>query len=268
MLSMLCLVVVFGVHSLIDWTWYVPGDACVALLCAGLAGRPRAARHGEPPRPSAREWRRALARAGAQPDPRSRVGVRGADRRRLLAAWAQWQPQRSEDASQEALRCSRRNPGRARRGGTGGRRARPAVGAGAVRAGDGPAGDGQTASSPERRSSRRCDCSPRTRRPGCAWAVRPERQLHSAAEGAQAALQELGAAIYLNPESIAPKLIADGNPEAITIQNDYIEALRAQRAARSATAARQASSTRRAPGGPAAPLHIDVLEAEVLEQPA
>ncbi len=40
MLSMLCLVVVFGAHSLIDWTWYVPGDACVALLCAGwLAGR-------------------------------------------------------------------------------------------------------------------------------------------------------------------------------------------------------------------------------------
>src|SRR6185312_7477969 len=40
MLAMLCVVVVFGVHSLADWTWYVPGDACVALLCAGwLAGR-------------------------------------------------------------------------------------------------------------------------------------------------------------------------------------------------------------------------------------
>ena len=40
MLSMLCLVVVFGVHSTVDWTWFVPGDACVALVCAGwLAGR-------------------------------------------------------------------------------------------------------------------------------------------------------------------------------------------------------------------------------------
>src|SRR5438094_783528 len=40
LLSMLALVVVFGIHSLVDWTWYVPGDACVALLCAGwLAGR-------------------------------------------------------------------------------------------------------------------------------------------------------------------------------------------------------------------------------------
>ena len=52
LLSMLCVVVVFGVHSFVDWTWYVPGDACVALLCAGwLAGtraadsRARAARH-------------------------------------------------------------------------------------------------------------------------------------------------------------------------------------------------------------------------------
>ncbi len=40
MLSMLCVVIVFGAHSLIDWTWYVPGNAVVALICAGwLAGR-------------------------------------------------------------------------------------------------------------------------------------------------------------------------------------------------------------------------------------
>ena len=40
MLTMLCIVIVFGVHSFADWTWYVPGDAFVALLCAGwLAGR-------------------------------------------------------------------------------------------------------------------------------------------------------------------------------------------------------------------------------------
>ena len=40
MLAMLCIVIVFGVHSFADWTWYVPGDAFVALLCAGwLAGR-------------------------------------------------------------------------------------------------------------------------------------------------------------------------------------------------------------------------------------
>ncbi len=42
----------------------------------------------------------------------------------------------------------------------------------------------------------------------------------------RAAVEELGAAIYLDPESIAPELIAAGNEEAITIQNDYVQALR------------------------------------------
>jgi hypothetical protein len=40
-------------------------------------------------------------------------------------------------------------------------------------------------------------------------------------------VKELGAAIYLNPESIAPEAIARLDPEAITIQNDYVQALRA-----------------------------------------
>ncbi len=40
MITMLVVVVVFGVHSLVDWTWFVPANAVVALLCAGwLAGR-------------------------------------------------------------------------------------------------------------------------------------------------------------------------------------------------------------------------------------
>ena len=29
-------VVVFGVHSAIDWTWYVPGNAVPMLICAGF----------------------------------------------------------------------------------------------------------------------------------------------------------------------------------------------------------------------------------------
>ncbi len=33
-------VVVFGVHSALDWTWYIPANAVLALLCAGwVAGR-------------------------------------------------------------------------------------------------------------------------------------------------------------------------------------------------------------------------------------
>src|ERR1019366_3468121 len=59
--------------------------------------------------------------------------------------------------------------------------------------------------------------------------------------GARSALTELGAAIYLNPESIAPELIAQGNSEAITIQNDYVEALRASSPAPAQTSRKQSA---------------------------
>ena len=40
LLTLVCVVATFGIHSFVDWTWYVPGVACAALLCAGwLAGR-------------------------------------------------------------------------------------------------------------------------------------------------------------------------------------------------------------------------------------
>src|SRR5262249_37336616 len=132
-LCMLCLVVVFGVHSLVDWTWYVPGNACVALLCAGwLAGRgplkalagdpsttresqaggppgaPAAGPHGkdqQAPAADALSWRARLRK-----DPLL-VGVAAAALiAALLAAWSQAQPQRSVDASQEALALLASNP--------------------------------------------------------------------------------------------------------------------------------------------------------------
>jgi hypothetical protein len=49
-----------------------------------------------------------------------------------------------------------------------------------------------------------------------------------------AALHEISAAIYLNPELVAPEAIARGNREAIAVQNDYVEALRATAAAEAA----------------------------------
>jgi hypothetical protein len=40
LITMTSVVVVFGVHSLVDWTWFVPANAVVGLLCAGwVAGR-------------------------------------------------------------------------------------------------------------------------------------------------------------------------------------------------------------------------------------
>ena len=80
---------VFGVHSLVDWTWFVPANCAVALLAAGwVAGRgPYGA---APPR-----------RAHGRLAERLRAGMR--DRGRaiaagtvvvvaLVAAWTVWQP--------------------------------------------------------------------------------------------------------------------------------------------------------------------------------
>ena len=47
LLTMLAVVVTFGAHSAIDWTWFIPGTAVPALVCAGwLAGRGPSARRG------------------------------------------------------------------------------------------------------------------------------------------------------------------------------------------------------------------------------
>ena len=91
LLTFASLVLVFAVHSFVDWTWFVPGNAVVALLAAGwVAGR-------GPGRPLA------LLR---RPDT--------ADRGRLLAAaavalltlataWSVWQPLRAHERGADAL---------------------------------------------------------------------------------------------------------------------------------------------------------------------
>ena len=94
MLSMLCLVVVFGVHSTVDWTWFVPGDACVALVCAGwLAGRgPLNAAAGVDRAAEGRRWvrrgRRGLIRRDRAAAPRCRRRRRGRGAARRLGAVA------------------------------------------------------------------------------------------------------------------------------------------------------------------------------------
>jgi len=89
--------IAFGVHSAVDWTWFVPGTAVTGLLCAAwVAGR------GPVERPVA-----------AAVLPRGRAAWDAARGRIALAAvvlvaglagaWAIWQPQRSVDASDAAL---------------------------------------------------------------------------------------------------------------------------------------------------------------------
>jgi len=90
MLTLIALVVTFAVHSAVDWTWFVPGDAVIALLCAGwVAGR------GATIEPLA-AGRLSLARLGRSPLAAATaalaIGVA------LVLAWSQWQPLRSEQA--------------------------------------------------------------------------------------------------------------------------------------------------------------------------
>ncbi len=92
LLTLLVVVVTFGLHSVIDWTWFVPGVALPALICAGwLAGRgPLAHPTGlAVPRPSL------LSGRGAAAALLTAVA--------LVCAWTIWQPLRSANAADAAL---------------------------------------------------------------------------------------------------------------------------------------------------------------------
>jgi hypothetical protein len=93
LIALLAVVVTFGFHSLIDWTWFIPGNAVPALVCAGwLAGRgPRSDRVGRLAR--GRRLVRAPAAAGA---------LLGTLLVTLLAVWVVVQPLRSSDADTSA----------------------------------------------------------------------------------------------------------------------------------------------------------------------
>jgi hypothetical protein len=260
MLSLLCLVVVFGIHSIADWTWYVPGNACVALLCAGwLAGRgplgaaalqsapagsPRAIEPGAGKASSAALGLPGAAAAGIpSTSGATRAGLPGLEQLRarlsvralgavritvavaavvggLLAAWVQWQPQRSATASQQALTELASNP----RGALS--KAQTAVSRDPLSAQalftlsavQQATGMPEQARATLQRAVRLQPSNPQT------WLTLGQYDL---AKNPRAAEHELAAAIYLNPESISPEAIAQGNPEAITIQNDYVQALRA-----------------------------------------
>jgi hypothetical protein len=89
LLTLVALVVTFGVHSAIDWTWLVPGTALVALVCAGYVagvGPPYV-----PGREMSAPIRNRLTMAGA-------LVVAG-----LVAVWALWAPQRSASAGETSL---------------------------------------------------------------------------------------------------------------------------------------------------------------------
>jgi O-Antigen ligase len=94
LLTLVAVVITFGVHSAIDWTWFVPGTAVPALLCAGwLAGRgPSTAGVGREPQ------RRRLAAS-----PGTGAAVIGIVAVTVLLVWAMWQPLRSDQANAAAI---------------------------------------------------------------------------------------------------------------------------------------------------------------------
>ena len=92
------MVIVFGVHSLIDWTWFVPGNVVPALLCVGwIAGRGPATE----PLGVRRPWRERLSTVPQRPV--AAVAAAAAIAVAIVAGWTTWQPQGSVNAANDAL---------------------------------------------------------------------------------------------------------------------------------------------------------------------
>jgi O-antigen ligase len=224
LLTMLCVVFAFGVHSLVDWTWYVPGDACVALLCAGwLAGRGPLASVREPMNPPVADTPTTELRRetrwqtlGSARGLTAAVVIAGT----LLAAWAQWQPLRSADASNSALVLLPSNPSAARA------QAQLAVQRDPLSAQalftlstiEQRAGEDAQARATLQRAVRLQPSNPQT------WVTLGEYDLQTG--DPRDALNELRAAIYLNPETIAPESEIAEDPELIGVRDAYLVALR------------------------------------------
>ena len=155
--------IVFGLHSAIDWTWFVPGNVLPALLAAGwvVSRTTLRERIGGLAEPRRAVQRQVLVGAAAV------VTLLG-----FVAAWSAVQPIRSDHAQSRVARAARQGPDR--RGGVD--RAdrprpqpaldRPAVRPGRDRAGRGAQRAGQAGAEPGDR--------PRARQPGV---VAPARAL-------------------------------------------------------------------------------------------
>jgi tetratricopeptide (TPR) repeat protein len=106
--------VTFGLQSAIDWTWFVPGPAVMALVAAGFV----AGRGPVPAGPAVPEVPAVAARASPSAGPGLDLrALPRPGRGRILAAaatvlcgvlfaWAIWQPEASDNASDEALRLA------------------------------------------------------------------------------------------------------------------------------------------------------------------
>jgi O-antigen ligase len=247
LLTLVCVVATFGVHSFVDWTWYVPGVACAALLCAGwVAGRGPSSgvlvAAGAPAGldPGGGDVA-ASAPAGPDPggsgDPISRtprwrsltLGDVGPLRAgiaaavvicALLAAWTQWQPQRSVDASNEALALVGRDPTSALAAAHTAVSRDPLSAEALLTLAAVQEGAGQSAAAAAT-YEHAVHLQPSNFH---TWQALGEYDLRAGQP--QGALQALRATVYLNPEAVAPRADIADNAELLSIQNAYLQALR------------------------------------------
>ncbi|HEX4109767.1 MAG TPA: O-antigen ligase family protein [Solirubrobacteraceae bacterium] len=204
-LTMIVVVLGFAVHSLIDWTWFIPGDALVAMLCAGwlagAAGRPRGPAWAPADQASARRLSLdAVLHAKAPRQAAALVVLVVA----LLAAWTEWQPDRSADAASAAGIAF--TQGRTAQALADLRHARsedplsslPLWYLSAIQQAE---GHNAAARASLQQAVRLQPSNPAT------WTELAEFDLGSAGTGPATAIQELGPALFLNP--LSPEVVDD-----------------------------------------------------------
>ena len=109
MLTLVVIALIFGAHSFVDWTWFVPANAGVGLLCAGwVVGRgPLRARLAPtaPPEPDHAPWTHAsrIARLRERVPPLRAAAAAFVLVVGLAAAWTAFQPVRSVNAGDAAF---------------------------------------------------------------------------------------------------------------------------------------------------------------------
>lgn len=208
LLTLMAIVVVFGVHSTVDWTWFVPGNACVALLCAGwLAGRgPLTDARSAAPADGG-GWRARLARW--RDSPLHLAAAATVVVFALIVAWSQLQPLRSLHAGNAALAALARNDVRGARNAAQTAISRdplsvePLFDLAVI---DTTAGSLNAARGDLQRAVRLQPSNPAT------WQRLAEFELNQLNDRS-AGLHDLGAALYLDPQSMQEI-------------NDYLDALR------------------------------------------
>jgi hypothetical protein len=88
--------IAFGLHSVIDWTWFVPGPSAMALVAAGFVA-------GRAPLPPLGATTRPRATTRSRPEPVHIVAAVSVLLAAGICAWAVWQPEASARANDRAF---------------------------------------------------------------------------------------------------------------------------------------------------------------------